>query len=340
MKEAMLYEKLDGDNVRCGLCQHRCRISKGHVGICGVRRNVGGTLMSLVYAKVIASHIDPIEKKPLFHFQPGSVSFSIATVGCNFRCVFCQNSDISQMPHDEDRIVGRDFPPEAVVRAAVENECQNISYTYTEPTVFFEYAYDTSILAHKENLKNVFVSNGYMTPEAVKTIAPYLDAINVDLKAFDDAVYRKYMGAELAKVLESIRAIFEAGIWIEITTLVVPTVNDTDAQMEGIADFIAGISVDIPWHLSRFHPDYRFTHVPPTPIESLRRAASFGEKKGLHHIYVGNVWGDEGENTKCWKCGAMLISRYGFSVTANRIKDGKCPDCGALIAGVDLNKNL
>ena len=338
MKEAMLYEKLDGGNVRCALCQHRCRIGEGRTGICGVRRNIGGTLMSLVYAKAIASHIDPIEKKPLFHFQPGSMSFSIATVGCNFRCVFCQNSDISQMPHDGDRIMGRDFPPEEVVHAAVENKCRNISYTYTEPTVFFEYAYDTSILAHKENLKNVFVSNGYMTPEAVKTIAPYLDAINVDLKAFDDGVYRKYMGAELAKVLESIRAIFEAGIWLEITTLIVPTVNDTDAQMEGIADFIAGISVDIPWHLSRFHPDYRFTHVPPTPLESLHRAGSWGEKKGLHYIYVGNIWGDERENTKCWKCGAMLISRYGFSVGANRVKDGRCPDCGSVIAGVDLNK--
>ena len=336
MKEAMLYESIEDGNVRCNLCQHRCRIQEGKTGICGVRQNRGGKLYSLVYAKAIAHHTDPIEKKPLFHFQPGTLSFSIATVGCNFRCLFCQNADISQMPHDQGRIVGEDFPPEEVVRAAKRTGCKSIAYTYTEPTIFFEYAYDAARLAHNAGLKNVFVSNGYMTPEAVQTIAPYLDGINVDFKAFDADVYRKYIGADLDKMLESINAIYHTGMWMEITTLVVPTLNDNEEQLGGIAEFIAGLSVDIPWHISRFYPTYKFTSVEPTPISALHKAEEIGKQKGLHHIYTGNVWGDRGENTYCWKCGKLLIARLGFSVSENNIKDTKCPYCGAKIAGVEL----
>ena len=336
MKEAMLYEKLGDKKVLCNLCQHRCKIADGKLGICGVRKNQEGKLYTLVYGKAIASHTDPIEKKPLFHFQPGSISFSIATVGCNFRCQFCQNADIAQMPHDHGRIMGQDFPPEEVVRATQRAGCQSIAYTYTEPTIFFEYAFDTAKLAQQAGIKNVFVSNGYMTPEAIETIAPYLDAINVDLKTFDDDVYRKYMGAERDKVLESITATFKAGIWMEITTLVIPTLNDTEEQMSNIADFIVSLSPDIPWHISRFHPAYKMTHLSPTPMESLKMAERIGKEKGLHHIYIGNVWGGGGEDTVCWNCGELLIRRMGFSLSENRIREGKCPKCGARIAGVEM----
>jgi len=336
MKEAMLYEKLEGDAVRCNLCQHRCRIEEGKLGICAVRRNQGGVLYSLVYGKAIATHTDPIEKKPLFHFQPGSSSYSIATVGCNFHCSFCQNSDIAHMPRNLGRIIGKDLSPEEVVRSAQTGDCRSIAYTYTEPTVFFEYAFDIARLARKAGLKNVFVSNGYMTPEAIETIAPFLDGINVDLKAFDDGIYRKYMGGELEKMLESTRALFKAGIWMEITTLIIPTVNDTSEQISGIASFIAELSPDIPWHVNRYHPSYKFTSAPPTPLAALKTAEEIGREKGIRHIYIGNVWGEAGENTMCWNCGEILIRRSGFRVMENRIEDGKCPDCGAAISGVDL----
>lgn len=336
MKEAMLYEKLESNAVRCNLCQHRCRIEDGKTGICGVRENQKGILYSLVYEKAIAMHPDPIEKKPMFHFQPGSISFSMATVGCNFHCVFCQNSDIAQLPHNQGRIIGKDIFPKKIVEDALQGGCKSISYTYTEPTVFFEYAYDTAQLAQKAGLKNVFVSNGYMTPEAVKTISPYLDGINVDLKAFDNQVYHKYMGADLEKMKESIKAIYNAGIWMEITTLIVPTVNDDIEQISGIVDFIYDLSPDIPWHISRFHPSYKFTSVAPTPIETLRMACDIGKKKGLHYVYMGNVWGENGEDTCCYHCGELLVKRFGFSVMENNVKKGKCPKCNAAIPGVDL----
>jgi pyruvate formate lyase activating enzyme len=336
MKEAMLYENLGPNAVRCNLCQHRCRIDDGKTGICSVRENQKGILYSLVYEKAIATHVDPIEKKPLFHFQPGSISFSMATVGCNFHCIFCQNSDIAQLPHDQGCITGKDISPKKIVDSALQEGCKSISYTYTEPTVFFEYAYDTARLAQKAGLKNVFVSNGYMTPEAVKIIAPHLDAINVDLKAFDNQVYHKYMGADLEKMKESIKAVYRAGIWLEVTTLIVPTINDTMEQINGIVDFIYDLSPDIPWHISRFHPSYKFTSVGPTPIETLRLAWDIGKKKGLHYIYLGNVWGESDEDTHCFTCGELLIKRFGFSVMENNIKNGKCPKCDTAIPGVEL----
>ncbi|MBN1901152.1 AmmeMemoRadiSam system radical SAM enzyme [Candidatus Sumerlaeota bacterium] len=334
MKEAMLYEKLGQNAVQCNLCQIRCRIDDGKTGVCGVRKNIKGTLYSLVYEKAVATNVDPIEKKPLFHFLPGSLSYSMATVGCNFHCVFCQNSDIAHMPRDEGRIIGRDIPPKEIVNSAIREGCRSISYTYTEPTIFFEYAYDTAKIAHEEGLKNVFVSNGYMTPEAVETIAPYLDAINVDLKAYDDKIYHKYMGADLEKMKESMRAIYKAGVWMEITTLIVPTLNDAKEQITGIVDFIYGLNPNIPWHISRFHPSYKFTSVGPTPIETLRMAQDIGIKKGLHFIYLGNVWGEDGEDTTCPICGALLIKRLGFNVMENKIRNGKCPKCNAAVPGI------
>lgn len=237
MKEAMLYKKVDG-KVKCSLCAHRCTIAEGKRGVCMVRENRKGKLYSLVYGKAIAAHVDPIEKKPLFHFLPGSLSFSIATIGCNFRCEHCQNWDISQKSKNGDEIIGTEINPEQIVQNALNNNCTSISYTYTEPTIFFEYAYDTGKLADEKGLKNNFVTNGFMTEEAIKKISPYLDAANVDLKSFSDSFYKKICGARLEPVLQSLKNMKKKGIWIEVTTLLIPTLNDSDDELRQIAEFI------------------------------------------------------------------------------------------------------
>ncbi len=334
-KEALLYEKLDG-SVKCGLCAHRCKINDGMRGICGVRENRKGVLYTLVYSKAIASHVDPIEKKPFFHFYPGSYSFSIATAGCNFRCRHCQNSEISQLTKHTKRIAGEFLPPEEVVKLAKEEGTRGISYTYTEPTIFFEYAYDTAKLARKENLYNNFVTNGYMTAEALNMINPYLDAANVDVKAFTEKFYKDICGASLEPVLESIKLMKKSGIWVEVTTLVIPTLNDSDDEFLQIAEFIKGVDPGIPWHVSRFHPDYELINLPMTPTETLNKARKIGLEAGLRYVYTGNIPGDSGENTYCYNCGKMLIKRLGFSVIENKIKDSKCYNCGANIDGVGL----
>ena len=331
---ARLWRAVDGGKVDCDLCAHLCRIAPTKFGVCGVRENREGKLLTHAYGQVIAAHIDPIEKKPLFHFQPGTRSFSIATIGCNFRCPFCQNWEISQAARREKGFRGgHDLPPAEIVAEARSGGCRSISYTYTEPTIFFEYAYDTAALAREAGLANVFVTNGYMTGTALRTIQPYLDAANVDLKAFKDETYRKVCGARLQPVLDSIRLMRELGIWVEVTTLVVPGMNDSPAELAEIARFIAGVSVDLPWHVSRFHPDYQYTETPATPVKTLELARSLGKEAGLRYIYVGNVWG-EGENTACPECGREVISRSGFSVRNNEVRNGACPHCGARIAGV------
>lgn len=335
-KEAYLYEKLTENKVRCYLCHHRCLIKDGDVGICQVRRNEGGALYSLVYGLTIARNIDPIEKKPLFHFYPGSECLSIATVGCNFQCPWCQNWQISQMVRDYGKIAGEWFPPEEVVKTAKRYNVSSISYTYTEPTIFFEYCYDTAKLAMKEGILNNFVSNGYMTPEAVEMIKPYLQAINVDLKAFSKEVYAKFMRAKLDGVLETIRALNSAGIWVEITTLVIPGLNDDEAQLHGCAEFIASVDKAIPWHVSRYHPDYKYDDSPATPLATLLRAREIGKSAGLRYVYSGNVPGDEGEHTFCSNCGELLIQRWGFSILKNKIKDARCPSCKTTIHGIGL----
>jgi pyruvate formate lyase activating enzyme len=336
MKEAMLYEKLEGNRVHCNLCNHRCTINDGELGLCKVRENRGGTLYSLVYGRSISQNVDPIEKKPLFHFQPGSTSLSIATVGCNFACEFCQNYSISQVVRDHGEIFGEDFPPEAVVKTAKRSGCKSISYTYTEPTIFMEYAYDIARLATGEGIRNVFVSNGYMTPEAIEVIKPYLDGINVDLKAFKEETYARVMKASLKKLLDSIRKIKEAGIWMEITTLIIPTMNDSPAELAQIAEFIASLGVETPWHVSRFHPMYRWTHISATPVSTLKRAVEIGREKGLRYVYSGNVPGDENENTHCYKCGDLLIQRFGFSILKYRLRNGACPKCGTPLDGFEV----
>jgi len=334
MKQAMFQEAREANKVRCNLCCHRCLVAPGKRGICAVRENRDGVLFSLVYDKVIAQHADPIEKKPLFHFMPGSRSYSIATPGCNFRCKHCQNADISQLPIDHGGMVpGEEVSPATIVDAARRQGCASISYTYTEPTVFFELALDTARLAAEAGLKNVFVSNGYITPEALKEIKPYLHAANIDLKAHSDEFYKKVCGARLQPVLDSIKLYRELGIWIEVTTLIIPGHNDSDSELQEIANFIKSVGEEVPWHVSRFHPTYKLFDQPITPQKTLKRAKQIGIEAGLRYVYEGNIPG-EGEDTVCWSCKKTLVKRIGFSVLENRVNDGKCGSCGAKIDGV------
>ncbi len=333
MKEAILYEKLADNRVHCRLCNHFCIIDEGKNGTCGVRENRSGTLVSLVYGKIIAGHCDPIEKKPLFHFLPGSRSYSIATVGCNFRCLFCQNADISQMPLDGNRIVGTETSPESIVQAAQSQGAASISYTYTEPTIYMETAVDTARIATREGLKNVFVSNGYMTKEALGEIGDDLHAANIDLKAFNNRFYREQCGAKLGPVLKTLEVMKEMGVWLEVTTLLIPGLNDDPTELRDLARFLANLDPGIPWHISRFHPTYRLTNIPSTPVATIRRARDLGYEAGLQYVYTGNIHGDEGENTFCNYCRAPLINRTGFFTSKNRIEDGRCTSCGKEIPG-------
>ena len=334
-KEALLYEKLNRD-VKCSLCAHRCKIKDGKRGICGVRENKKGKLYTLVYSKAIAFHVDPIEKKPFFHFHPKSKSLSIATAGCNFRCKHCQNADISQISKGNGKIFGEFLPPKKIIGTAKKEGVSGISYTYTEPTVFFEYAYDTAKLAKKENLYNNFVTNGYMTEEALNMINPYLDAANVDVKAFTEKFYREVCGAKLEPVLESIKRMKNLGIWVEVTTLIIPTLNDSEDELRQIAEFIKDLDAGIPWHVSRFHPHYKMNNLPMTPADTLVRAREIGLEVGLRYVYTGNIPGDTGENTYCYNCNELLIRRFGFSVFENKIKNSRCFNCNASIDGVGL----
>jgi pyruvate formate lyase activating enzyme len=334
MKEAMFYRKAQEQTVDCYLCHHHCHIKPGKHGICGVRKNQDGTLWSLVYGKVIAQHIDPIEKKPLYHFYPGTRSYSIATVGCNFRCTFCQNADISQSPREDRSIHGATVAAESIVDQTRKTGCASISYTYTEPTIFMEYALDTARLAHGAGLKNIFVSNGYMTEESLEAIAPWLDAANVDLKAFSDQFYSKQCGAHLDPVLKTLARMKELGIWLEVTTLLIPGLNDDTAELTEMVKFLASLGPETPWHISRFHPAYRLLDRPVTPIRTLQNARDIGLKGGLHYVYLGNVPGDAGENTYCHQCRALLIERYGFTIQSRGLERGNCTTCGAVIAGV------
>ncbi len=329
----MFYEKLEENMVHCHLCGHHCRVNEGKRGICGVRENINGTLYSLVYGKLVANAVDPIEKKPLFHFLPGSKAYSIATVGCNFRCLNCQNYDVSQMPKPQKPVRGNDVTSEEIVEAAKHSRCESIAYTYTEPTIFFECAYDTAKLASKEGIKNTFHTNGYITEEPLRTIAPYLDAANIDLKSLSDEFYRRTCGARLEPVLNAIKLFKELGIWIEITTLVISTLNDSDDNLRRIAEFIKGLDEGIPWHVTRFYPAYELLNLSPTPLETLDKTREIGQKVGLKYIYQGNMPG-EGENTYCHNCGKLLIRRQGYQITKYKIKDSKCPYCNTKIEGV------
>ncbi|MCL5282629.1 MAG: AmmeMemoRadiSam system radical SAM enzyme [Planctomycetes bacterium] len=338
LKEAVLWDPMDAQKVQCRLCSFRCRIGAGKLGHCNVRKNIDGKLYSLNYHKVCATNVDPIEKKPMYHFQPGSRSFSIAAVGCNFRCEFCQNWQISQAALETGQIEGEDIAPEQIVEAAVRSGCQSIAYTYTEPTIFMELCNDCARPAKDRGLANVFVSNGYMTREAIDFAADWLDGINVDLKAFTDDYYRKLCGARLEPVLDSIAYIArQTKIWIEITTLLLPGQNDSEEELKRLAGWLVKeAGPDVPWHISRFYPQYKYTDSEPTPLESLQRAAEIGKAAGLHYVYLGNVPGTDGENTYCYQCHTKLIGRIGYRITANQIENSKCPNCGTEIAGFGL----
>lgn len=335
LKEALLYEKIGNNKVQCHLCAHQCRIASGHFGICGVRQNSEGILYSLSYGQVIAAHVDPIEKKPLFHFLPRSSSYSIATPGCNFTCRFCQNWQISQEREGVPLSYKDEYQPKNVVEAAIKNECKSISYTYTEPTVFFEYALDVAKEAKERDLYNVFVTNGFMSKEAVLMVKPYLDAANVDLKSFSDNFYKKVCGGRLAPVLENIRLMHKLGIWVEITTLLVPGLNDSEDELKSIAGFISGIDKGIPWHISRFHPDYKMTDKDPTKAQVLDLAKKIGKGAGLRYVYNGNLMQEE--NTICYKCKKTIIRRLMFDVIENNTRDNKCLYCNSIVEGVKLD---
>jgi len=301
-----------------------------------VRENRSGTLYSLVYGQCVSQAIDPIEKKPLYHFYPGTGSFSIATVGCNFRCKHCQNYSISQMPAEQGTITGEYVSPEQIVAAAKRSRCASIAYTYTEPTIYYEFAYDIAVLAHEQKIKNVFVTNGYTSSEPLRHIQPFLDAANVDLKSFSDEFYRNVCGARLQPVLDSLRLYKELGIWLEITTLLIPTYNDSEHELRSIAEFIVGLGCDIPWHISAYYPTYKLNDQPRTSAQALRRAREIGLQAGLRYVYVGNVPGDAGENTYCYSCGKLLIERVGFRIGYYQTKNSKCPECNAVIDGIGL----
>jgi pyruvate formate lyase activating enzyme len=331
VRAALWRDWRGGPRVHCFLCAHHCRIVPGERGLCGVRENREGTLYTLVYGYPVSTAVDPIEKKPLFHFLPGSRSLSLATVGCNFACAFCQNADISQLPRVRGRVAGRPLSPEQVVEEALSAECASISYTYTEPTIFYEYARDCARLATSAGLKNVFVTNGYMTAEALEDIGGDLHAANVDLKSFSDEFYRTLVGARLKPVLDSIRRLRDMGVWVEVTTLLIPGRNDGADELRSLASFLVSVSPDIPWHVSRFYPAYRLADVPPTPVASLERALHIGREEGLRYVYAGNIPGHPAESTVCPVCGETVIERQGFRLARNGINKGCCPRCGAAI---------
>jgi len=330
MKKVYLYKKLSNQRVQCQNCAHYCIIQDGKRGKCGVKENKDGKLYSLVYGKSCALNIDPIEKKPFFHFMPGSQSLSLATVGCNFRCLNCQNYDISQMPQETGQVSGEDLLPEKIVEIALKNNLPSISYTYTEPAVFSEYSLDTMKLAKKKGLKNNWVSNGFWSKELFDLISPYLDAANIDIKSFSEEFYKKVCGARLQPVLDTLKRLKDKKIWLEITTLAIPTLSDSKEMFRDIAKFIKEeLGTETPWHISQFSGaiSWKLQHLPETPVETLEMAYRIGKETGLKYVYTGNVPGLPSEDTFCPKCNALVIDRTGY-VISRHDKQGKCPKCG------------
>jgi len=343
MKECRFYEKKKEGSVRCTGCNHFCVIGKGGIGICGVRRNENGALNMVVYGSAAALNVDPIEKKPLYHFLPGSFTYSFGTLGCNFHCDNCQNFDISQIYGSKGDLGryekinwGIEVTPNEIVARAKEANCKSISYTYTEPTVFVEYALDTMKIAHEKGLKNVWVSNGYMSKQVAAAIIPYIDAINIDIKSFDEKFYEKYCGAKLQPILENCKYFVEKGVWIEITTLVIPKLADKNQMLRKIATFIKNELADyVPWHLSAFSGaiSWKLKDIESTSVEKLKEAYLIGKQEGLKHIYLGNVSTKLGENTQCGVCGNILIERRVFEIS-NKLSGRNCPRCGSGLAGI------
>jgi len=324
------FYRKKGDKIVCLLCRHYCQLKEGQVGICGVNKNTNGKLETLVYGKVSAINIDPIEKKPLYHFLPGTTSLSIGTVGCNFKCPFCQNWQISQ---SKDLNGSHEVTPEQLVDLALQHGCKSISYTYNEPTIFYPFAKDVALLAKEHGIKNVFVSNGYESPEVIDDMVGVIDAFNIDIKGFNSSYYKKVLKGGLDGVLDTLKRLKERNFWVECTTLIVPGDNDSEEELSKIANFIANeLDRDTPWHISAFHPDYKVQDKSATPLETLQKAYNIGKKYGLNYIYMGNV--ALPSNTECPNCHSILIERIGYRVVKNDIVDGKCKYCQYKIAGV------
>jgi len=327
----------EGAAIRCAVCAHRCLVRPGRKGICHVRENAGGELVTLAYDRAVAANADPIEKKPLFHVFPGSVAFSVAAQGCNMHCLHCQNFTISQGPRDGRPVPAFDLTPRQIVSAARRVRASSIAYTYTEPTIFIEWVLETAALARSEGLANVLVTNGYQTPEALDLFAPVIDAANVDLKSYDDAFYRRICGARLAPILETLVGMKERGIWVEVTTLLIPGLNDDPDQIAALARWVAAnLGPETPWHVSRFFPNYQLEDLPPTPVATIACAVEIGRSEGLRHVYAGNVGGFD-DDTHCAACGAVLIRRVGYDAEpAPALVGGACRRCGHVLEGVGL----
>jgi pyruvate formate lyase activating enzyme len=319
--------------VQCLICPRKCVIKDGERGFCRARENKGGKLFSLVYAAPCSVNIDPIEKKPLFHFLPGTIAYSIGTAGCNLRCKFCQNWMISQaMPEDVPFV---ELKPEKIVEEAIASGCKSIAYTYTEPTIFFEYMLETAKLARKKGLKNIYISNGFINPAPLKELCKYIDAANIDLKSFSDDFYKKITGSWIKPVLDGLKLIKKEGVWLEITNLIIPGLNDDMEMIKKMCLWIKEqLGEDVPLHFSRFFPNYLMKDIPPTDEKTLINAKEVADKAGLKYVYIGNIKTEKDERTKCPKCKTVLIEREWFEVKNNNLKDGACYNCKAKIAGV------
>ncbi|NDV27868.1 AmmeMemoRadiSam system radical SAM enzyme [Desulfovibrio sp. JC010] len=332
---ARLWKPLKDGKVQCRLCSHFCIIDENAHGNCGVRQNVDGKLLTRTYELVAALNVDPVEKKPLYHFLPGTSTFSLGTQGCNFGCTFCQNASLSQHPKTGREITGQKVTPEILVEAAVAHKCNSISYTYSEPTVFFELMQDTARLAHAKGLKNIMVSNGFQSPECIEELTGLIDAANIDLKAFNETFYTDICGGRLNPVLDNLRQMKKNGWWVEVTTLLIPGKNDSPDELKQLAAFIASeLGPEVPWHISRFHPDYKMQDCPVTSMEALQLARKAGTAAGLEYVYIGNVPGNDNSSTFCPDCHKELLQRFGFEMTNAGLHDGMCKYCGCKINGV------
>ncbi|MFP5258829.1 MAG: AmmeMemoRadiSam system radical SAM enzyme [Acidobacteriota bacterium] len=337
MHPAALWKALPEGRVSCRLCSHFCRIDDGKRGLCGVRENHGGALFTLVYDRVAAANLDPVEKKPLYHFLPGTTTFSFGTMGCNLSCSFCQNYSLSQPPRQGKAIGGERVSPAELVAAAMRSGAASVSYTYSEPTIFFELMAETADLVHAKGLQNIMVSNGFQSPDCLSALAGRIDAANIDLKAMRPDFYERICGAKLKPVLQNLVRIRELGWWLEVTTLLIPGGNDSTEELTDLAGFLVKeLGADTPWHISRFHPDFAMRDRPPTSPESLERAYAIGREAGLRYVYVGNILDADRSATSCPSCGERLIEREGMGLLEARTQGGRCPSCGASIAGVGL----
>jgi pyruvate formate lyase activating enzyme len=332
MKKALLYKK-KGDKVTCMVCAHQCQIKENQVGICGVRKNLQGELYSLNYDKVAATHADPIEKKPLYHFLPASTAFSVAAMGCNFKCKFCQNNSLSVVP-DENHIYGENISPRELIKMALHYGSESISYTYSEPTIYFELMLETAKLAKKEGLRNTMVTNGYISEKALEMLAPYMDGANVDLKAFTENFYKSYCSARLAPVLETIKRMKAKEIWVELTTLLIPGLNSDTEELKELISFISSVDETIPWHVSRFFPHHLMVDVGATPTDLIFKALDMAKDMGLKYLYAGNVADDRFSHTYCPQCNTVLIKRMGYFTQVSSLLSGKCTNCNTSIPGV------